>query len=97
MRIDEQDVGVETMAVARIVRPVSAERVVRSGAGAPRCQQSVPDISAAGRQLIARRLGAARGVEDAELDARGMARKDGKIDAARGPGCPQRPRRSRLH
>ena len=91
--IDQGHAGIEAMAVLRFIGAMHAKCIVRARTAAARRNQSVPDISGAAGQIMARDFGAAVGVEQTHFDSRRMARKKREIDAALGPGGAQWSRR----
>src|SRR5580692_5968682 len=94
MRIDQRPLGIEASAL-EVVRPVHAERVASAGARAARGQKAVPYVARAARQIVARSLGAAVGIENAKLHAGSEACEkreihpplagQGRAQRARGP------------
>ena len=79
IRVEQQLVRVEAVALARRVRAVCAQTVdqARTRAGQP----AVKDFAGVAWERGARELVLAVGVEHAEFDARGMPRADGEGDA----------------
>lgn len=77
--VEQQLVRIEAVAAIRLPRAVGTVAVdqARFHAG----QVAVPDFIGALRQWQARQLLAAGGVEQAEIDAGGVGREDGEIDA----------------
>src|SRR6185437_14386274 len=97
IRIDQCHRGVEAVAVLGLVRTVHMEPIVGARPGASRRQQAVPHIAGACRQIAAQGRGAALRIEQAQLYARGVARKQREIDAVLVPLGTQGMRRARLN
>ena len=90
--VKKQLVGVEAVAVGRVIRPVGAQTV--AGAGHQTFDMAMPDVAVAFRQGEAGQFLAAVVGEKADLDLRRIGREDGEIHPrtvegrAQGPGAP---------
>src|SRR6185369_16475200 len=89
-RVEQQLVGIETVARLRLIRPVHAIAV--DSAGTRVGQKAVPYLVGVFGQLNAFELALAVIVEQAELDLRGVTGEQREIHAASGPGRAQRKR-----
>ena len=96
-RIDQNGRGIEAVTILRLIRSLRAKGVEGSGTCAARRQQPVPNIVGASRQFVARRLGAALRIEQAQFHARRMAGEDREIDAGLGQRGAQGFRGTRLN
>src|ERR1700679_1996167 len=85
------------MTLLRFIGPMDIESIVRSGAGAPRRDQAVPDIAGAPRQIAAFEFGAAFGIEETYLHPRRIAREQREIDSALAPRGAQGARQARMN
>src|SRR5271170_786125 len=88
------------MAFVRLIGSMHVECIVRSRTRAARRDQSVPNISAARRQVATQKFSIRIGVEQADLDPRRMTGIKRKIDAAlalRGAQWPRHPGLNELH
>ena len=89
IRVEQQLVGVEAVTLVGLPRPAHPQPVHQPR----RCvgQVAVPDIVAVARQRRARQLAFAGRVEQAQLDAQRVRRKDREVDAAAVEMRAQRP------
>ena len=88
VRVDQQLVVVEAVAVRRIVGTVDAIAVERSR---PQTRQvAVPHFVGVFGQRVARDLAPAARVEDAQVDALGVRREEREVDAGTVPGRAER-------
>ena len=78
-RIEQQLVRVEPVAGVRLVR--SVDTIAVDGAGPEPLDVAVPDFVAEFGKRDPLHLGASRGVEEAELDFRGVRREEAEVDA----------------
>ncbi len=79
MRVQQQLVRIEAMALLRRIGPVGAQAIDEAGADVG--QEAVKDAIVRAVQGIARDLALASGVEDAEFDPLGMLGEDGEVHA----------------
>ena len=84
VRIEQQLVLVEAMALARRIAPVDAIPIDQAGAHAG--QEAVPDIASTCRQREPRQLAPPGCIEQAELHRLGVGREQREVDAVAGPG-----------
>ena len=84
VRIEQQLVGIEPMALLRRVRSVDPVAVNRSGPDVR--HPAVPDLVRVLRQLDALGLAIAASIEEADLDFGRVGREEGEVDAFAVPG-----------
>ena len=79
IRVEQEFVGIETVALARFIRSVYAVTVRLAGRDV--IETTVPDVCGALRKGDTRDLALARGIEQTEFDLFGMRRKQREVRA----------------
>ncbi len=80
IRVEQQLVRIEAMAVLGLIRPMRAQAVDQAGADA--FEETVEDAVVRAVQRVALQFARAAGVEHAEFDLGGVVGEDGEVDAA---------------
>src|ERR1700712_3478240 len=93
VRVEQEFVRIEPVAVLRLVSAVSAETVDRAGMSAG--EVAVPDFIGAFGEFEARELFAAGCVEETDFDLLRVRGEDGEVDAQTVPVCSERVGRAR--